>query len=690
MRILRVPIAAFLPAAVLLCCSIIAADDGVADDTVTDESATGAPSPAASDSAAGRATIAILDEAGRTQSLVETQPGSKGTVKVFVKSPDGAGLEGVTVFLSELPSKDPFGSSQSLASGIASFFEVPVGSYQVTFECGELDFNSVVVSPMGGAAAAAPDTDSVRAEREEINLVDSKGSSRAIGEMAIGDKASISLVVQDSAGSSTKSVRVRLVELSADRELEVVDEQVSGTDGKVTFANVSGGDYKLELAGCSERYQLAGIGVFGYPITGLICPPGAAVKSIADAQGISGSDALTRKGSGGEIKIVDEDGRTQSLVESGSDGFGTVRVFVRDANEEGLPGVRLALVSAESGKDFAEALTRDRGVATFFKVPPGAYRVAFDCGSLQLDSVEVSAEAAPGTGSTISILDSAGSTRAVSEVAPGAQASVNVRLAGVGEQGESVSGITLQLVELQGEKGIEAVSEAKTSASGEAAFSGVRAGDYKVLVRECSSRGFLSGVGLFDVSTSGVVCGPPAALGLGAGGGGGAASTQSLVTAFGVTPAAGVSAGTPIIGIAAVGAASAGVGAQGVTESTDSNGPPPTISDEGNGAGNGANSGGGNGANNGPIVVPTAVPPVPTSSPRPTGGNGNSNGGNDNDGGNPTPVPTLPPTPAPTQPPPPPPTPVPTIPPLPTPPPVGPPVPDDPMSLQAPPPLSPS
>ncbi|MCB0325834.1 MAG: hypothetical protein KDD69_19785, partial [Bdellovibrionales bacterium] len=304
------------------------------------------------------AVVSVLDADGRTQSLVETDPGSLGTVKVFVQDEQGEGIQGVSVTLFNLVEDAVFNTTKSLGRGVASFFEVPTGTYQVQFDCGAYELEAVELS---GNSLYGTDTDqSLLDAADRVSMIDENGSTRAVAELPIGERARPVVKIASSEGRTLKGITVRLSELNEERELEVLQAVVTDDEGRALFEPVPGGEYRVQLADCAAGARLGGVSLADFPLSSLICPPTAAAGIVPDQSLISGAlgfdDAKENADQQtAEISILDQEGRTQSLVEAAPGSKGTVKVFVLNADGQAVEEVTLGLESASTKEIVARA-----------------------------------------------------------------------------------------------------------------------------------------------------------------------------------------------------------------------------------------------------------------------------------------------------------------------------------------------
>ena len=215
-----------------------------------------------------------------------------------------------------------------------------------------------------------------------------------------------------------------------------------------------------------------------------------------------------------ELRIIDVEGKTQSVVElddSAPDrAQATVRVSLASMQEQapGLPptevqGVELSLIKIVNGREgdvVQTAKTFKNGVATFNAIPPGVYKVRTECDQMVIANAVVSGDnlinranvdvPLPEVIDQIHVMDRQGTTRAMAEL-PGSQTgSLSVTIADSSKDNAPAKGLRVLLVEVedQTEEELEVYAGQMTDDDGNAQFSDVPGGMYKLRV-ECSGYG---------------------------------------------------------------------------------------------------------------------------------------------------------------------------------------------------------
>lgn len=301
------------------------------------------------------------------------------------------------------------------------------------------------------------------------------------------------------------------------------------------------------------------------------------------------------------LRIVDQEGRSQSVAELQPDGKIAVKVFVTNSDQRGVAGITVNLLRLEDGKptqSIASAKTLALGAATFFDIPAGEYQVqvgcdlyAFDFVTLQNQNPDNESDVSQAELEEINIEEESGTIIASSSVEPGALSNVTYLVSTPGDRPQINTPV--RLIEI--ENGIESqtLMEGNADQKGMGEFSDVPAGNYRLRV-ECQYR--LGSVAFEGNALLGIVC--PGALGsapvsLFSSGLGGSAATGSVSAS-----AAGGLTTVQVAGVAVGGAAAAGAAGTSLSSGGGKEEPTPTA-----------------------VPVPTAAPTkVPTTRPtaRPT------------------------------------------------------------------------
>ena len=246
--------------------------------------------------------IRIIDLEGKTQSIVEIDDSvpdqTVATVRVSLTSPEEASdpallesLKGVEISLIKVTGGregDVVQTAKTFKNGVATFNSIPPGMYKARIECEQM---IVLNSTVSGAAVVdrsagqAPPPESL----DQLHLIDQQGSTRALGEIPLGQSADVTITVGDSTQENkpSKDIRVLLIEVEPDteEEMEVYAAQFSDSDGVTKFSNVPGGVYKVRME--CNKYGLGGIRFGGASVLSCTCPinfiPGAtnAVAELA-------------------------------------------------------------------------------------------------------------------------------------------------------------------------------------------------------------------------------------------------------------------------------------------------------------------------------------------------------------------------------------------------------------------------
>lgn len=236
--------------------------------------------------------INILDESGQSQSIVQLEPGGLGTVKVILSPEDRPQLDGVTVSLVKSingKAGDVFDTTTTYASGVATFFEVPPGDYQVKIGCDQLEIKDVNLESIGNEPTPAAGEN--RGGVEQINIVDVQDRSRAIMDIPIGGQASAEIVVGSKVEASVKKIEIQLVQLDNDKEKEVVAKINTDDNGVALVHQIAGGTYRVKLQ--CPSYKLAGIQAGGPALAGVVCPVGPAnITALLNALTITAPGAV--------------------------------------------------------------------------------------------------------------------------------------------------------------------------------------------------------------------------------------------------------------------------------------------------------------------------------------------------------------------------------------------------------------
>ncbi|MCC6933134.1 MAG: hypothetical protein IT292_07755 [Deltaproteobacteria bacterium] len=232
--------------------------------------------------------IKIIDLAGKTQSIVELDDSDpakmQATVRVAVlpaeATPDNLAadeLKGLEISLVKVVNDreaDVVQIAKTFKNGVATFNGIVPGVYKTRIECAQMIVKSAALSGSEIINRAnmpeAPDPKSL----DQIHLLDQTGQSRAMAEVPYGKSAALDLSVADSENkdASLKDVRVMLIDLEEDteEEIEVYAGQVTNDEGKVSFAQVPGGLYKIRIE--CPRYATGGIGFNSESALSCFCP----------------------------------------------------------------------------------------------------------------------------------------------------------------------------------------------------------------------------------------------------------------------------------------------------------------------------------------------------------------------------------------------------------------------------------
>jgi hypothetical protein len=209
--------------------------------------------------------INILDSDGRTQSIVELEPNGTGIVKVFVSSEELPNIEGIQVSLLKLEKKKDksnFGTATTYKDGIATFFEVPGGDYEVHIGCDQYSIDDVQIidafANLENAAGVG-----------QLNIVDTEGQTRAISELPIGTPTEINVSIGSSTVAPVKDIAVTLVEMEGDVEKEALSLAKTDEKGLAHFTDIFVGNYRVKFQ--CPKVNLAGVGASGKGIVNMFC-----------------------------------------------------------------------------------------------------------------------------------------------------------------------------------------------------------------------------------------------------------------------------------------------------------------------------------------------------------------------------------------------------------------------------------
>ena len=232
-----------------------------------------------------------------------------------------------------------------------------------------------------------------------------------------------------------------------------------------------------------------------------------------------------------EIRILDVDGKTQSVVEldeSIPDQMAaTVRVSLVSSipGEASIPiddlrGVEVSLVKVvneREGDVVQTAKTFKNGVATFNSIPPGLYKVRIECEQMIITNAAVTGAAvvsraagaeaaAPETLDQIHLIDSQGASRAMGEVPLGKNADVSIAVGDSSKENSAAPNVRVLLVEVEKdtEEEIEVYAAQFTNEQGLVAFTNVPGGLFKIRT-ECP-RFNVDGVGFLGNSVLSCIC----------------------------------------------------------------------------------------------------------------------------------------------------------------------------------------